>query len=718
MKNVRAALASLRSPIAPSGRLRGVVSLTAPLATCLGAVVLLATSLLVTALFAASADAAPANTAGNFVFVGRGNGHGVGMSQWGAWEGAREGNSYAQILAFYYPGTTLSTLQDAAAGQTVKVRISSKPWTSNTAVYSEVEVRPTVTDAELRVYKSPTLYSSVDVPLGSVVLASGSGRKVAASLDGVDLGSFEQVELVPGAGDAAAAGSEGRVEIGLTTGRGTVIEPREYWGTIRVQPGDDPSDLWVYNLVPLEKYVRSIAEVDYDWATPGGDYYAPEAVKAQAVAARTYAVAKKGATMTDSWADQCYRGYTFEAKYPGIADAAEATAGRILTYEGQAITANFSGHSGGYTTNSAWSGTQPPYLVCQPDPWSLKAPPAGVGKGPGWSWTYTISTESLSDKVNGDLRDVSGKKVDVGTLTDVAIVARDTADPTSHATRLLLKGSEGSAQVSVLSFRSLIGSSNLPSTLILTVNGESGPGGGSADDGATAGGDNGGEHGGIDNDQGGTDNGNSGGSGGGSLAPGEFYDVGPTHLYHDQISRVVTEQLMGGYENGLFKPLGTVSRAQFAKIAVNLYNLMHPAGQIAVANVTTRPFEDVAVNSKVNGDSSDWIAAAKNAGLVLGVTSSTFMPYAEIQREQMASMMCRALGWDDEADALSPDTPGFSDLALSSPHWAAATYLKQLGILLGYGETGDAASAMLGVGEPIKRQHVAVILCRVLDSKD
>ena len=36
--------------------------------------------------------------------------------------------------------------------------------------------------------------------------------------------------------------------------------------------------------------------------------------------------------------------------------------------------------------------------------------------------------------------------------------------------------------------------------------------------------------------------------------PGEFYDVGADHLYHDEISRVVTAELMSGYEDGLFKP--------------------------------------------------------------------------------------------------------------------------------------------------------------------
>ena len=81
--------------------------------------------------------------------------------------------------------------------------------------------------------------------------------------------------------------------------------------------------------------MRDIGEVDLDWAMPSASGYAPEAVKAQAVAARTYAVAKNG-TLTDGWQDQYYAGYRLEAKYPGLARAAEETAGLILTYQGQA----------------------------------------------------------------------------------------------------------------------------------------------------------------------------------------------------------------------------------------------------------------------------------------------------------------------------------------------------------------------------------------------
>lgn len=48
-----------------------------------------------------------ARTGDDVIFTGRGFGHGVGLSQWGALEMAREGKNYREILAHYYPGTTL-----------------------------------------------------------------------------------------------------------------------------------------------------------------------------------------------------------------------------------------------------------------------------------------------------------------------------------------------------------------------------------------------------------------------------------------------------------------------------------------------------------------------------------------------------------------------------------------------------------------------------------
>ncbi len=48
----------------------------------------------------------------DIIFTGKGYGHGVGLSQWGALEMAKQGNNYREILAHYYPGTTLKNSEE------------------------------------------------------------------------------------------------------------------------------------------------------------------------------------------------------------------------------------------------------------------------------------------------------------------------------------------------------------------------------------------------------------------------------------------------------------------------------------------------------------------------------------------------------------------------------------------------------------------------------
>ena len=65
----------------------------------------------------------------------------VGLSQWGAWQGAREGNSYRPdprlLLSGHHAGATSANAESTI----VKVRVSSKPWTSNTTSFSQVDLR-------------------------------------------------------------------------------------------------------------------------------------------------------------------------------------------------------------------------------------------------------------------------------------------------------------------------------------------------------------------------------------------------------------------------------------------------------------------------------------------------------------------------------------------------------------------------------------------------
>ncbi|MCZ7664053.1 MAG: SpoIID/LytB domain-containing protein [Thermoleophilia bacterium] len=607
---------------------------------------------------------------GEFVFKGRGYGHGVGMSQWGAWQAAREGKDFKFILGFYYPGTDLVPLGDP--GMELKVKLSSEPWKDVSTItqnFTQVSLHA-VGQPYTLVLTGPAGESSEPVPAGAwadITLKDGKVHVFTAV--GGHRDGLERVEARPASAD--------RVRIQLRSDD-SVYPSREYWGSTRVEPSPTGGYLAVFNRVPIERYLRSIAEVEYDWAQASSPNYAFEAVKAQAVAARTYAVANKDPYLNDNQWDQVYLGYTgrsqageapFELKYPGIPQAAEQTAGLVLRYQGAVISSFFSSSSGGFT--SAWDPGRYPYLPAKPDPYSLKAPVSN----PGYSWSFTVSAANLSDAVDG-MSDVEGRAVDVGAVAKVEVASRDTPDPGSHAGTIRLTGDRGSAVVSASSFRRLFGYSRMRSTLISEIVNPVGTP---------------------------------------PPPPGEFSDVPPGHIYKAEIERAVDEGLVGGYPSGEFKPDDPVSRWQFAKMAVGLHNALLPADPIPLVDVQGQPFWDVAVRPGVLGDESDWVAAAKGAGLVNGITDTNFRPYEPVRRDQMASMLVRALGWEDVAAALPPDAASFADVPVSSLHRAAATYLKSLGVLQGYeGPPGSGVYA-LHPDEPTKRMHVAVILSRILD---
>lgn len=590
----------------------------------------------------------------SFVFSGRGYGHGVGMSQWGAWAAAKDSKNFRWIVGFYFPGALLGPLYTPDPELTVK--LSSKPWediANLTQTFTRAEIRGTVGSAPVVVVKRiGEAQTTEQVAVGAnIALLNQSGKVAVQTPAHGPQGGYDSVEVRPGAG--------GRVTVRFTVG-GTVLTEREYWGALKGESAG-ASGLTVFNLVALERYLRSIAEVDYDWAQPEQPAYAPEAVKAQAVAARSYAIANRYPYLNDNQYDQVYRGYTFETSYPGIAKAAEETADLVLRHEGKVITAFFSSSSGGYTTT--WSGTEP-YLVAKPDPYSLQAPKEAPG--PGYPWSFTLSAAELSGLVNDGMRDVAGRPVAVGTLWKAEVVSRDTSSPESHAQEIRLTGDKGTATVRASTLRGRLGYGKMRSTLILAIRN-----------------------------------------------PG-FTDVPLQHAYHDDIMRIARLGLVGGFSDATFRPEGPVSRWQFAKMAVGLHNYLFPTKQIPVVDVTQAPFADVSLRAGYLGDESDWVAAAKAAGLVRGLTADAFGPYASVRRDQMATMVVRTMGWADEAAALPPGTLGFSDVEPSSPHSAPATYLKSLGILRGYvAPTGTGME--LRAGEPTKRMHVAVILGRVLD---
>ncbi len=274
---------------------------------------------------------APAKSGALFLVSGHGNGHGVGMGQWGAQGYAQQGYTYDQILEAYYPGTTL--------GDTAKtsIRVLLATGKKKLAISSKKPI--TIEDGD-----------GIDhtLPAGSATLTPA--LKLA-----VDDGPAQALD--PPLTFSPAAGST------LTLGR-------RFRGKIIV---DVPSKkLRAINVLPLQQYLYGVvpAEMPSAWL--------PAALEAQAVAARSYALASRQAGAPfDVYADgrsQAYLGVSAET--PAGKQAVDVTAGEVLLYNGDVADTFFSSSTGGWTQSAADAFGAPgrPYLVSVRDPYDSISP--------------------------------------------------------------------------------------------------------------------------------------------------------------------------------------------------------------------------------------------------------------------------------------------------------------------------------------------------------
>jgi stage II sporulation protein D len=267
-----------------------------------------------------------------FVVNGRGWGHGVGMGQWGANGFARKGWTYDRILAHYYRGTELGQAPVS------KIRVLLAAGKASLTISSEAPFR--VRDGAGKVR---------NLAAGKLVL--GPGLKVKPKT------AKRKVALKPP----------------LTFLAG--VEPlwlgRRYRGTIQVDR--EGSKLRAINIVGLEPYLYGVvpSEVPDDWPA--------EVLKAQAVAARSYALAtRKTDGDFDVYPDvrsQVYRGVDEEVET--TSSAVDETAGEVVNYQGGIATTYFFSTSGGKTASvvDVWPGSKPtPYLVSVDDPYDTLSP--------------------------------------------------------------------------------------------------------------------------------------------------------------------------------------------------------------------------------------------------------------------------------------------------------------------------------------------------------
>jgi SpoIID/LytB domain protein len=284
---------------------------------------------------AATTAAAPAasGTPTAFVLAGGGWGHGVGMSQWGAFGQAKAGRGFEQILATYYRGTEFGS---APAALLDRVRVLVADGLPAAAVTNVIAV-------------FDGIGKRYPVPAGKVTI--GPDLKLPVGKDG---------KRIPLSGPLT-----------LRTAEDTYLTYRgkDFRGDLRVSGVGGRIQL--VNVVGLEDYLLGVVpgEMPKDWPI--------EALKAQAVAARTYAVGHvvkgKGFDLYSDWRSQVYYGVGAEA--PGPSRAVVETRGRILTFDGAPAQTLYFSSSGGRTISSLDAfGSDVPYLVSVEDPWDVSSP--------------------------------------------------------------------------------------------------------------------------------------------------------------------------------------------------------------------------------------------------------------------------------------------------------------------------------------------------------
>ena len=295
------------------------------------------TLLLVSVLLLVAGSAAHARSsaqpvpqgAATFVVTGHGWGHGVGLSQWGAYGYAQKGFDYEKIVLHYFTGTELG---DAPVS---RVRVLLTSGVKTLTINSTVDFK--VRDGSGVVH---TL-SAGAYPLTTALKVRVDGQPKASALPG---------PLLFQPGSAALA-----------------LKHR-YRGSIQIDVS--AGKLRAINMVGLEQYLYGVvpSEMPYTWA--------PEALKAQAIAARSYALATRRTGAFDLYPDtrsQVYLG--IEHEKPSTNAAVNATAGQVVLYDGQVAKTYFFSSSGGRTASAedVW-GEPVPYLVSVPDPYDSISP--------------------------------------------------------------------------------------------------------------------------------------------------------------------------------------------------------------------------------------------------------------------------------------------------------------------------------------------------------
>ena len=308
-----------------------------------------ATGVLLLSLYPLAASASV-----NWVVHGRGFGHGVGMSAYGAYGYARHGKGYRFILGHYYQGTSLGTLEKTRVVRVLLgIEGSDVGFSGATSACGQ----------QLNPKRSYQAHRN-----GSSVRLRSSGGKTLANC-----------------GHTLRAAGNGTI---------TIAGYGRYRGALETVPTESQAgSLNVVNALAVDAYVKGVIPNESPPSWPMAE------LKAQAVASRSFALtAGVGGNGFDLYADtrsQVYKG--LESEYTTSNEAAEQTRGQVVTYNGKIAETLFSACSGGHTESiqNVFGGPAIPYLQGVPDPYDYYCPLH--------EWTLRFSGPEISAKLSGYL---------------------------------------------------------------------------------------------------------------------------------------------------------------------------------------------------------------------------------------------------------------------------------------------------------------------------
>lgn len=321
---------------------------------------------------------------------------------------------------------------------------------------------------------------------GEVVLQGTAGQPVdlvgsslgyTASHGGTVYGPFRETLSLKSAGEMV------NVTFATRVYPGTSSKLLKYRGGLELRPGVQAASFRIINVVSLDHYLRGLAELPTFWSM--------EALKAQAVAARSYAAMRigtpaaitRGFDIYDSTLSQVYHGALRENAKQDQAGA--ETQGLVVTYNQQVADCYYSSSSGGHTESiQYWTAPSPdqfpgttiiPYLTGKYD--SIPATPdldlmteegvrtfyssvypehfdsTATSANPYYRWTYSWTRTNLESILNqflrmygntGWVRPAFGASQSIGTLQDIRVEGRGTS---GKALNLVIVGSNGTWKV-------------------------------------------------------------------------------------------------------------------------------------------------------------------------------------------------------------------------------------------------------------------------------